>query len=153
MLTWAGKRWPQVKVYPNLKHMKSTKFDGKKEVVTVAEYSSKLTKTGGKYISFTDSKGTKYNFFSTVGVWNEAGEMTGQKESAAYREWQTLGDPVGKVIEIGFVEKQEEYEGKPFTDRRVKFLSEMDNTVVVDENYTEKGKIPTIQVDNSDIPF
>lgn len=120
-------------------------FDGKTANIKVAEMSQKLTKNGSTMTKVTDADGKKYSFFDK----KKDGNPT-----AAATAFETI--KIGDVIEIGFKEEEKEFQGDKgmvkYTQRTILFA----NPVQEDGNYAVApgdGKVPTIVVDDSDIPF
>ena len=117
-------------------------FDGAIATITIAEHSSKLTKNGATLIKLIDKDGRKYSFFST--------KMDGNP-TKAYQNFQNLGDPVGKTVEIGYSEDQAEFEGKPFTRRSIRFLKEIAQNEMNANGTYKPGTVTDI--DQTGTPF
>jgi len=121
--------------------MKS-KFDGEVYNITISEHSSKLTKNGATLITLKDTEDKKYSFF--------AKKMDGN-ETAAFKGWSAIRNPVGAQIEIGVKEEQGEFEGKPFTRRKVMFLKEVAGSPKLNDNGTyAPGEVIPL---DEDVPF
>ena len=72
----------------------------------------------GRYKIF-DQDRTWYAFFKT--------KQDGSK-SSAYEQWESMGLDQGSAVNVSFVAEEKEYQGKPFTDRRVIWFRETNGT-------------------------
>ncbi|MDQ3816128.1 MAG: hypothetical protein M3362_00370 [Acidobacteriota bacterium] len=45
-------------------------------------------------------------------------------EGSAYQQWRSMGLKIGSTVNVAYSEEQKEYQGKPYTDRRVIWFRE-----------------------------
>lgn len=80
------------------------------KVITITSVETKLTTTGKTMLKLTDHENKHYQ------IWKTKADGT---DSVAYQRLQDLGEPVGKVVEIGYKEDAGDYQGKAITYKTI----------------------------------
>jgi hypothetical protein len=91
--------------------------------VVITNVEIKQFESGNQYkITGDTNRGQmKFKFYQT---------KTDGTEGSAYQQWRSMGLKIGSTVNIAYSEEQKEYQGKPYTDRRVIWFRESNGSGV-----------------------
>lgn len=91
--------------------------------VVISNVEIKQFESGNQYkITGDTNRGSmKFKFYQT---------KADGTEGSAFQQWRSMGLKIGSTVNIAYSEEQKEYQGKPYTDRRVIWFRESNGSGV-----------------------